>query len=159
MATGDIKWFSAGLLQLGTKIHNLTADTLMLGIVTTATVPGTDTAIPHWGGTGTTNFATNQVTTHVGGYNGPITLASVTFTEIGSAPKVPTLRATDVVIPQDASGFSNGAYGIIYNSTDANKRALGYIELSSAGTASIVSGSLTIDFQGAGTDVLRLTPA
>lgn len=157
MATGTIKWFSAGLLQLGTKIHNLTSDTLKLGVVTTTTVPTTDTAIPHWGGTGTTNFASNQVGTG-GGYTGPITLASVTFTEIGSAPKVPTLRATDVVIPQNASGFSNGAYGIIYNDADANKRALGYIELSAAGSASIVSGSLTIDFQGAGTDILTLTP-
>ncbi len=158
MATGTIKWFSAGLLQLGTKIHNLTSDTLKLGVVTTTTVPTTDTAIPHWGGTGTTNFSSNQVGTG-GGYTGPITLASVTFTEIGSSPKVPTLRATDVVIPQNASGFSNGAYGIIYNDTDANKRALGYIELSAAGSASIVSGSLTIDFQGAGTDILTLTPA
>jgi hypothetical protein len=158
MATGDIKWFSAGLLQLGTKIHNLTADTLKLGIVTSGTVPSIDTAVPHWGGTGTTNFATTQVGTG-GGYTGPITLASVTFTEIGSAPKVPTLRATDVVISQNGSGFSNGAYGIIFNDTDANKRALGYIELSSGGTASIVSGSITIDFQGAGTDILRLTPS
>lgn len=157
MATGDIKWFSAGLLQLGTKIHNLTSDVLQLGIVTAATVPTTDTAIPHWGGTGTTNFATNQVGTG-GGYTGPITLAAVTFTEIGTAPKVPTLRATDVVIPQNASGFANGAYGIIFNSTDANKRALGWVELSAAAALSIVSGSVTIDFQGAGTDVLRLTP-
>ena len=158
MATGTIKWLSAGLLQLGSKIHDLTSDTLKLGIVTTATVPTTDTAVPHWGGTGTTNFATNQVATATA-YTGPITLASVTFTEIGSLPKVPTLRATDVVIAQDAGGFTNGAYGIIYNDTDANKRALGYIEISSAGTASLVAGSLTIDFQGAGTDVLTLTPA
>lgn len=155
MATGDIKWFSAAILQLGTKIHNLTSDTLNLGIVTTATVPSITTAIPHWGGTGTTNFATNQVGTG-GGYTGPVTLASVTWTDVSG---VLTLRATDVVIPQNASGFSTGAYGIIYNSTDANKRALGYIELSSAGTLSIVSGSVTIDFQGLGTDVLRITPS
>lgn len=158
MATGDIKWFSAGLLQLGTGIHNLTTADLRLGIVTTATVPTIDTAVPHWGGTGTTNFATNQVSTG-GGYTGPVALASVTFTEIGTGPKVPTLRATDPVIPQNASGFTNGAYGIIYNNTDANKRALGFIEISAAGAASIVAGSLTLDFQGAGTDILRLTPS
>jgi hypothetical protein len=108
-------------------------------------------------GNSTTNFATNQVGTG-GGYTGPITLAGVTFTEIGAAPKVATLRATDVVIPQNASGFSNGAYGIIFNSTDANTRALGWVELSAGAALSIVSGSVTIDFQGAGTDVLRLTP-
>ena len=119
------------------------------------TVPTMATAGPHWGGTGTTNFATNQVGTG-GGYTGPIALASVTWTNVSG---VITLRATDVVVPQNASGFANGAYAIIYNNTDANKRALGFIELSSAGTLSIVSGSFTIDFQGAGTDVLRITPA
>lgn len=155
MATGDIKWFQQGLLDLGNKIHNLSSDTLQLGIVTTTTVPSMSTTAPHWGGTGTTNFATNQVSTG-GGYTGPIALASVTWTNVSG---VLTLRATDVVVPQNASGFANGAYGIIYNNTDANKRALGYIELSSAGTLSIVSGSATIDFQGAGTDILRITPS
>lgn len=155
MATGDVKWFQQSVLDLGNKIHNLGSDVLKLGIVTTATVPSMSTSGPHWGGTGTTNFATNQVGTG-GGYTGPITLASVTWTNVSG---VLTLRATDVVISQNASGFSNGAYGIIYNDTDANKRAIGYIELSSGGTLSIVSGSVTIDWQGAGTDVLRITPA
>lgn len=154
MATGDIKWFQQGILDLGNKIHNLSADALQIGLVTTATVPSLSTAAPHWGGTGTTNFATNQVSTG-GGYTGPIALASVTWSNVAG---VLTLRATDVVIPANAAGFSNGAYGIIYNNTDANKRALGYIELSAAGTLSIVSGSVTIDWQGAGTDVLRITP-
>lgn len=155
MATGNIKWFQQGILDLGNKIHNLSSDALQLGIVTTTTVPTMATAAPHWGGTGTTNFATNQVGTG-GGYTGPIALASVTWTNVSG---VLTLRATDVVIPQNASGFSNGAYGIIYNNTDTNKRAIGFIELSAAGTLSIVSGSVTIDFQGAGTDVLTITPA
>lgn len=155
MATGDIKWFQQGLLDLGNKIHNLSSDALLLGIVTSATVPSMATAAPHWGGTGTTNFASTQVGTG-GGYTGPVTLASVSWTNVAG---VLTLRAADVVIPQNASGFANGAYAIIYNNTDANKRALGFIELSSAGTVSIVTGSFTIDFQGAGTDVLRITPS
>ena len=113
------------------------------------------TAGPHFGGTGTTNFSTTQVGI-AGGYTGPITLAGVTWTNVSG---VITLRATDVVIAQNASGFANGAYGIIFNSTDANKRALGFVELSAAGTLSIVSGSVTVDFQGLGTDVLRITPS
>lgn len=154
MATGDIKWFAEGLTGLGNKLHNLSSDTLKLGIVTTATVPSMTTADPRWGTGGTTNFSSNQVATATA-YTGPITLASVTWTNVSG---VPTLRATDVTVAQDASGFTNGAYGIIYNDTDAGKRCLGYIELSSAGSASIVSGSLTINFQGAGTDVLKITP-
>lgn len=155
MATGNIKWFADGLLALGQKQFALNSDTLQLGIVTTATTPSITTAVPHWGGTGTTNFATNQVGTG-GGYTGPITLTSVTWVNVSG---VLTLRAADVVIPQNASGFSNGAWGIIFDSTDTNKRALAYIELSSGGTLSIVSGSVTIDFQGLGTDVLTITPA
>lgn len=154
MATGTIKWFAQGLLDLGNKLHNLSSDTLKLGIVTTATVPLLSTAAPHWGGTGTTNFATNQVGTAGTQYTGPKTLASVTWTLVSN---VPTLRATDIAMTIDASGFTNGAYGIVYNDTDANKRALGFVELSSAGTASLVSGALTIDWQGAGTDILTIT--
>lgn len=154
MATGTVKWFAQGLADLGNKIHNLSSDTLNLGIVTTATVPSITTAAPHWGGTGTTNFATNQVVTTGTQYTGPKTLASVTWTSVSG---VATLRATDVAMTQDASGFANGAYAIIYNNTDANKRALGYVELSAAGTASLVAGALTIDWQGAGTDILTLT--
>lgn len=155
MATGDIKWFADGILAIGNKAMNLSSDALQLGVVTTATVPSLTTAVPHWGGTGTTNFAANQVGIG-GGYTGPIALASVTWTNVAG---VLTLRATDITIPQNAAGFANGAYGIIFNNTDANKRAIGWVELSSAGSASIVSGSLTIDFQGAGTDILRITPS
>ena len=155
MATGDIKFFQQAVLDLGNKIHNLSSDALLLGIVTSTTAPTMATAGPHFGGTGTTNFATTQVGI-AGGYTGPITLASVTWTNVAG---VITLRATDVVVPQHASGFANGAYGIIYNNTDANKRAIAFVELSAAGTVSIVSSSFTIDFQGAGTDVLRITPS
>lgn len=154
MATGTIKWFAQGLKDLGDKIHDLSSDTLKLGIVTTATVPTLSTAAPHWGGTGTTNFATNQVSTGGTQYTGPKTLASVTWTLVSN---VPTLRAADIAMTIDASGFTTGAYGIIYNDTDANKRALGFVELSSGGTLSLVAGGVTIDWGGAGTDILMLT--
>lgn len=157
MATGDVKWFAEGLLALGNKVHNLSSDTLKVGVVTTATVPGIDTADPRWGAGGTTNFSSNQVSTGTA-YTGPITMASVTWTLVAGTPDVPTLKATDITIAQDGSGFTNGAYGIIYNDTDASKRCLGYIELSSAGSLSIQAGSVTINFQGSGTDVLKITP-
>lgn len=154
MATGTMKWFAQGLLDLGNKTHNLSSDTLKLGIVTTAAPPTLSTPAPHWDGTGTTNFATNQVSTGGTQYTGPKTLASVTWTLVSN---VPTLRAADIAMTIDASGFSNGAYGIIYNDTDANKRALGFVELSAAGTLSLVAGGVTIDWGGAGTDLLTIT--
>lgn len=159
MATGTIKWFAQGLLDLGNKVHNLSSDTIMLGIVTNVVVPTVDTVAPHWGGTGTTNFLTTQVTTSGTSYTGPKTLASVTWTLIGSGPKVSTLRATDVSLPQDASGFTTGAYGILYNNTDANKRAFAWIELSATGAISLVDDLVKIDWGGAGTDILTITQA
>ncbi len=146
MATGTIKWFAQGLHDLGNKIHDLDADDFRLGIVTTTTVPAVNTAAPHWGGTGTTNFATNQVATATA-YTGPITLSSesLSLTATGAA-----MDFADVTISQDASGFANGGWGIVYNNTDANKRAIGYIELSAAGSLSNVAGPITITLNASG---------
>jgi hypothetical protein len=57
---------------------------------------------------------------------------------------------TVMQLAQDASGFTNGAYGIVYNNTDANKRAIGYLEISSAGTASLVAGAINITLNASG---------
>lgn len=154
MATGNMKWFAAGLLALGNKLIDLTNDTLKLGIVTTATVPSLSTADPRWGAGGTTNFSSSQVATGGTAYTGPVTLTSKTWSLVSN---VPTLRAADITLAQDGSGFTNGAYGIIYDDTDAGKRALGFVELASGGTASLVAGAITIDWGGAGTDLLTIT--
>jgi len=153
MATGTVKWFAQALLDLGNKIHDIDTDDLRLGIVTAATVPTLATAAPHWGGTGTTNFATNQVALATA-YTGPIALASKTWSLVSN---VATFRAAIVSIAQDAGGFVNGAYGIIFNNTDANKRALAFVELSSAGTLSLAAGAVDIDWSGANNDILTLT--
>jgi len=155
MATGTVKWFAQGLHDLGNKIHDLDGDDWRLGIVTSTTVPTVGTAAPHWGGTGTTNFATNQVALATA-YTGPIVLTTESWTVVSS---VPTFRADPVTIAQDAGGFTNGAYGIIYNNTDTNKRAIAYVELSAAGTLSLAAGSVTIDWAGATNDILTLTQA
>lgn len=152
MAVGDIKWFAQALHDLGNKIHDLDGDTLKLGIVTSTVTPALSTAAPHWGGTGTTNLATNQVATGGTSYTGPQTLASKTWAVVSN---VPTFRADVVTLAQDASGFTNGRWGIIYNDTDANKRALAFVDLGS--DRSLVSGSLTIDWSGANNDILTLT--
>lgn len=154
MATGTVKWFAQGLLDLGNKIHNLSSDDIRMGIVTTATVPAVTTAGPHWGGTGTTNFLSSQVVVTGTSYTAPVILTSETWTTVSG---VPTFRADVVNLAQDASGFTNGAYGIIYNNTDANKRAIAYVELSAAGALSLVAGAVSIDWNGATNDILTIT--
>jgi hypothetical protein len=152
MATGDVKWFVQAEHDLGNKIHDMDNDDIRMGIVTTTTVPVIGTAAPHWGGTGTTNFATNQVGTAGTSYTAPIVLTSEAWTV--SSPNA-TFDAADISLAQDALGFTNGAYGIIYNNTDTNKRCLGFVEISAAGTASLVTGALTITWNAAG--ILRAT--
>ena len=156
MATGDVKWFRRALLDLGTGVHNLSTATLRLGIVTTAVVPTVDTADPRWGAGGSTNFSTNQVATGGTSYTGPVALGTVTWTQVSN---IPTLRAANVSLAQDASGFTNGAYGIIYNDTAAGKQALGWVEISAGGSASLVSGPIVIDWNGANGDIFTITQA
>ena len=147
MATGTIKWFAQGEYDLGKKIHDLALDDWRMGIVTVTTVPAVNTAAPHWGDTGTTNFATNQVGTGGTSYTGPVILSAEAWTlnATGAA-----MDFADISLAQDAAGFTNGAYGIIYNNTDANKRAIGYLEISSTGSASLVAGAVNITLNASG---------
>ena len=154
MARGDIKWFAQGLHDLGNKIHDMDGDDWRMGIVTNVTVPAVNTAAPHWGGTGTTNFATNQVTTGTA-YTGPIVLTGETWTLTASGAD---FRLSNLSIAQDAGGgFTNAHWGIIYNNTDANKRAVCYVEL--GGPVGNQSGAIDFDWNGANNDVLRLSQA
>lgn len=154
MAIGDITWFAQALIDLGNKVHDLSADTIKLGIVTNATIPLYETAGSHWGGTGITNFAANQVALGTG-YTGPITLTGKTWTNFSNNP---TLTASPVTIPRDSTtGFSNGYYGIIYNDTDANKRALGFIDLGGGAAISNVPALISIDWSGAEDRILGLS--
>lgn len=154
MATGDIKWFAQGLLDLGNKIHNLSSDTLKLGLTIGTTTPAVTTTGPHWAGTGTTNFGAEQVATGTSYATGGPSLTTVTWSIVSG---VPTLRADIVTIAQDATGFTNARWGILYNSTDVNKRALAYVDLGAS--RSVQGGALTIDWSGATNDILTITQA
>lgn len=150
MAAGDFRWFAQALHDLGEKIHDLSSDDIRFGIVTNGTVPTVATAAPHWGGTGTTNFATTQIATATS-YTGPVVLASEAWTADATGAYFDA--ADPSVIAQDAGGATNCYYAIYYNNTDANKRCLGYEDL--GGPVSLVAGSLTLTFAAGG--LLRLT--
>ena len=152
MAAGDFKWFAQGLHDLGNKIHDLDADDFRMGIITTATTPAVNTAAPHWAGTGTTNMSTNQVVTTGTNYTAPLVLTAEAWalTATGAAMDV-----ADITLAQDASGFTDGRWGVVYNNTDANKRAIGYLDLGS--DRSLVAGSVTITMNASG--ILSLAQA
>lgn len=155
MATGNIHVFGQGLADLNNKLIDWDTDDIRLAICTTAVVPTITTVAPHFGGTGTTNFATTQVATGGTSYTGPIALTRTQANVAG----VQTLRADIVTLPIDAAGFTNGAWGIFYNNSDANKRAFAYIELSATGVLSLVAGQVVIDWSGVNNDLITFTPA
>jgi hypothetical protein len=152
MATGDIKFFAQGLHDLGNKLHSLGTDALKLGLITSVTTPTIGTTVPHFGGTGTTNMATNQVVAGTSYTAGGPTLTGVSWTVVSA---VPTLRGAVVTIAQDATGFTNARWGILYNNTNAAKQCIAYIDLGA--DRSIQSGSLTLDWSGATDDILTIT--
>lgn len=153
MANGDIRWFAQGLLDLGNKIHDLDSDDLRVGFITSAATPALGDAAPHWGGTGTTNFNTSEVTGTGGNYPAEgYVLVSVSWSLVSN---VPTLRATDISIAQHASNPTDARWGIVYNNTDANKRAIGFLDFGSV--RDLTSGAFTFNFGGSGTDLLTLT--
>jgi len=152
MAAGDWKWFAQGLKSLADKLIDLDTDTLKFGLVTAATVPTVLIGDPRWGAGGTTNFSSSEIATATS-YTGPITLGSVTCTKDNTGF---VLDAADPsVIAQDAGGATDIAYLILYSDTSAQKNCIGYMELSTAGTISLVAGSLTITFHESG--MLRTT--
>lgn len=129
MAAGDIVFFHQFKVDLGNKLHDLDTDVWKVGLTTATVTPTAADAGPHWGGTGTTNYATNQVTPGGNYATGGPSLTSLAYTN--SAGTV-SWNAAKVAIAQNASNPTNARWGIIYNSTDANKRAAAYIDLGSA---------------------------
>lgn len=152
MAKGDVHIFGNYLL----KAHsgggfNLTSDTIKLGIVTNATVPTVSTADPRWGAGGSTDLSAGQVATGTG-YAGPVTLTGVTLTRSNG---VVTLAAGNVTIAQDASGFTTGYYGVLYDSTVAGNYAIGFVDL--GGPVGNQNGPININWNAGG--VATLTAA
>lgn len=152
MAVGGMTWFDQALIDIGKGIHDLSSNTLKFGFITDAVTPSATTADPRWGAGGTTNLSTNAVATGTA-WTGPVALSGVSWSIVAN---VPTLDATDPTqIAQDASGFTDARWLIIYNDTAAGKQALAFLDLGSA--RSIVTGPLTITFNAGG--VLTLDQA
>jgi hypothetical protein len=147
MARGDVKVFAAWELTSKAGSFNLASggDTIKMGIVTNTTVPTVGTADPRWGSGGSTDFSTNQVTTGTSYSSGGPTLTSQTYTRSSG---IDTFDCDDITIAQDASGFTNGYYGIFYDSTDSGKHAIAFVDL--GGPVSIQGGPLVLTINASG---------
>lgn len=126
MAAGDVKVFNSFGNNLGKKIHEMSTDTFKIAFVTSSVTPAQADAVPHFGGTGTTNYATNQVAAGGNYASGGATLTSTEFNAVGG---VSSFKAAKFSIAQHASNPTNARWGIIYNNSDANKRCVAFVDL------------------------------
>ena len=61
--------------------------------------------------------------------NGGPSLAGLAYTNSGGTV---SWKANKIAIAQDASNPTNARWGIIYNNTDTNKRAVGFVDFGTA---------------------------
>lgn len=144
MAQGGVTLMQDFLDDLGKQIHDLDADTIKLGLITTSTTPDTTDADACWGAGGSTNYSTNEVTPG-GNYSAGGPDISATW---GEAAGVGTFDSADVSISQHASNPTNARWAIIYNDTATNKDVIGFVDLGAAVDLSLGDFSLTIDSSG-----------
>jgi hypothetical protein len=140
MALGDLTWFQeakAFMLDGGWE----STDDIKCGIITNAVVPATGDSTPA--------FTDYTEVTPGGNYTaGGISLGNwgTLVSQTAGAAKIST--ATNPSWAQHASNPTTAYYAIVYNTTDAGKGALCFIDL--AGPFNMTTGALTITWSGSG---------
>lgn len=148
MAIGDVVFFNQFNADALEGVHNLDGNTLRLGLITDTVTPTASTADPRWGSGGSTNLATNQVTPGGNYSTGGPTITNNSVALVGGSG---VFDADDVTISQNASNPTNARWGIIYNDTDAGKRAVGFVDLGSVINLSTGQFSITWNASGIAT--------
>lgn len=119
MATGTATVYNEAMLEGFKGSFDLSTDTLKLGIVDATITPAADDATPTW-----SDYSANEVVTTGNYTSGGETLTTVTFTLVSD---VATLAADDVVIAIHASGFTDGYWGILYESVSG--KAICFVDM------------------------------
>lgn len=132
MAIGDFVRFDQFKLDMGEKLHDLSSDTFKAAAVKSAANGGIDptnaTPDPRWGAGGSTNLSSSEVAAG-GNYAAGGTTLSTTWTLASSKTQFDLSAIIQWL--QDGSNPVNARWLIVYNDTDAGKRAVGYIDLGS----------------------------
>jgi hypothetical protein len=139
MAAGDIILFDEYSREAGEKIHKLDTDVLKLGLINNVAPPDRADNLPSWN-----SYAVNEVDAITAEYpTGGVTIGNSSWTEAGG---VSTYEGNSFTIAQNASGFTNGFWGILYNSTATGLNAIGFLEM--GGPVSQVAGDVVIKWNG-----------
>jgi hypothetical protein len=155
MARGDFKVFNEFAISIGEKKINLETDTIKLALITNGVTPTVDDATPMWGEGSGVDYDGNEVGTGGGYVSGGQVCGNPALTRIGADS---TFDADDPAgLAQNASGFEDAYWGILYSDTATNKDAIGFLDL--GGPVSEVEGPIAISWNGDGICVITANPA
>jgi hypothetical protein len=154
MARGDFLVFNEFANSLAEKKVNLETDTIKIALITNGVTPTANDATPAWGASSGVDYDGNEVST-AGGYTaGGLAVANPVTTRSGATT---TFDADDpATIVQDAGGFTNAYWGILYSDTATNKEAIGFLDL--GGPVSEVAGPIAIAWNASGICTLVTNP-
>lgn len=145
MALGDVQLFDQFLVDREKGVHQVGTHVFKLGLITSAVTPDKTTADPRWGAGGGTNLSSSQVTPGGNYASGGPTIANLAATLTAALAMV---DGDDITIAQNASNPTNARWGIVYNDTDAGKRAVGWVDLGS--TFDMTGGPLVFQWNANG---------
>ena len=146
MAQGDVTMFQEFLGTMGLGEFNLNTDVYKIGLITAVATPTTGDADPGWAAGRTTNFLANE-STPGGNYSTGGADITNTYSE---AAGVATFDAADQApyLAQNASNPTVVRWGIVYNDTDTDKKAIGFIDMGSSFDAT--TGDINITWNASG---------
>lgn len=145
MAAGDITFFRKFREDVLEKRHDHETDDFKLGLITNAAAPAATDADPRWGAGGSTDLSSTQVTPGGNYSTGGPSVANPVVTESGG---VATFDGDNISIAQHASNPTDARYGILYNNTDAGKRAVAFVDLGAVINLSLGAFSVTWNASG-----------
>jgi hypothetical protein len=136
MAAGDITVFNEFLEDLGEEIHDFESDTIKLALIDDSVTPLQDANTPRWHASSDQDYKGNEVSA-AGNYTVDGHTIPVSWEREGDTC---TLNddGGNIEWLQDAGGFGVATddaarWGILYNSSAANKNAICFIDFGSPG--------------------------
>jgi len=146
MAQGTVIMFQEFLGSLGLGEFNLNTDTYKIGLTNATLTPLTGAADPGYTAARTTNYSANDIGT-AGNYTSGGADITNTWAE---AAGVGTFDAADQApyLAQHASNPTVVTWGILYNDTDADKKAIGFLDM--GGNFDASTGDINITWNGSG---------
>ena len=152
MARGDFilfEEFAAAILNGAIAWDLHASDVIKLGIVdNTATEPVASASAPDW-----SDFSGNEVSAAGGYVADGITIDNCTYVEADGIATFDADDNSDLI--QNAGGFEDGYWGILYDSTLAGNNAIGYLDL--GGHVSEVAGPIVITWGVGGIFTVTIT--